>query len=72
MVEPQDGMPEQWSKALGILGAPRDQPSQPSCVIGKETEAQGHCVSKGPVGVEFKASGSWLGTSMIAKEVMAY
>lgn len=70
MVEPQVGMPERLRKALGASRSPEDQPSQPSYVFGKETEAQGHSVSKGPVGVEPKASGSWLGTVIIAKVVV--
>lgn len=48
MVEPQDGVPELPSKALGTSGNPGDQPSQLSYVIGKETETQGRSVSKGP------------------------
>ena len=72
MVEPQDGMPERLRKALGASRSPGNQPSQPSSVIGKETEAQGHSVSKGPVEVEPKASGSWLGTVIIAKVVVTY
>lgn len=34
------------------LRSPRDRPSQPPPVIRRETEAQGHSVSKGLVGME--------------------
>lgn len=67
MVEPRDGMPERWRKGLGSSRSPGVPSGQPSYVIGKETEAQGHSVNKGPVGVEPKSSGTGLGRVMIAK-----
>ena len=58
-------------KNLKDLMCPRNRPSQPH-VIGRETEAQGHSVSNGSVGVEPKASGSWLGVIVVVKVVVGY
>ena len=50
---------------------PRNRPSQPY-VIRRETEAQGHSVSNGSLEVEPKASGSWLGVTVVVKVVVGY